>query len=488
MKKLKEISPYLVSYNIEMTEITGGTFWKKYSKRQISGYDDFSSFSFDFSKGLQSSDIGKMMEYYPPINLYDEKLRYLASALGSCWVRVSGSWATQTYYDLDGSAGGHIPDGFNSVLTEEEWCGVLDFVRSVGGKLLVSIANCEGIHSADKPWDSAQAKMLFDYSIEYGVPIEAAEFMNEPNMLTMSGAPAGYTQQQYIRDQDLFFSFVRENYPDVLLVGPSSMCPAQLGNAHETLPIHFLDVSQLMEGAKIQPDIFSYHCYNGTSERLSFMGGSWSAEQANSKEYLDLTGQLAEKFAAVRDRKAPGAPMWVTESADAGGGGSTWSSTYLDVFRTLTELGSFVQITDGVIFHNTLASSDYGLLTHGDFEPRPNYYALLLWNRLMGTTVYEPESVFCKEHYVYVHSRRDGNDGYACLIVNNSLTDSIDLELPNASKRYTLSADSVRSSIMLLNGKPLMLNKENQLPELTPVNTTAGKLVLPPATCTFLVF
>lgn len=54
--------------------------------------------------------------------------------------------------------------------------------------------------------------------------------------------------------------------------------------------------------------------------------------------------------------------MWVTESGDAGGGGDTWASTYLDVFRTLNELAGFAAITDGVIFHNTLASSDYGFL------------------------------------------------------------------------------------------------------------------------------
>lgn len=38
-----------------------------------------------------------------------------------------------------------------------------------------------------------------------------------------------------------------------------------------------------------------------------------------------------------------------------GGGGDTWASTYLDVLRTLNELGGFSKETRGVIFHNTLA-------------------------------------------------------------------------------------------------------------------------------------
>lgn len=31
----------LVSYNIEMTEVTGGTFWKAYTPDQIAGTEEF---------------------------------------------------------------------------------------------------------------------------------------------------------------------------------------------------------------------------------------------------------------------------------------------------------------------------------------------------------------------------------------------------------------------------------------------------------------
>ncbi len=51
----------------------------------------------------------------------------------------------------------------------------------------------------------------------------------------------------------------------------------------------------------------------------------------------------------------PGDEMWVIESGDAGGGGDIWVFTYLDVLRTLNELGGFAAITNDVIFHNTLA-------------------------------------------------------------------------------------------------------------------------------------
>ena len=38
---LREIDERLVSYNIEMTEVTGGTFWKAYTEAQVDGTEEF---------------------------------------------------------------------------------------------------------------------------------------------------------------------------------------------------------------------------------------------------------------------------------------------------------------------------------------------------------------------------------------------------------------------------------------------------------------
>ena len=93
----------LVSYNVEMAEVTGGTFWKAYTPGQIAGTEPF-----EMKGGLNANIFaeGGLMQYYDPIDLYDEKLRTLAKEIGPSWVRVSGSWATKTYYDFDGHTGG----------------------------------------------------------------------------------------------------------------------------------------------------------------------------------------------------------------------------------------------------------------------------------------------------------------------------------------------------------------------------------------------
>ena len=201
-----------------------------------------------------------------------------------------------------------------------------------------------------------------------------------------------------------------------------------------------------------------------------------------------MAGKVARAFAPMRDKYVPGGQMWVTESGDAGGGGDTWASTYLDVLRTLNELGDFASVTDGIIFHNTLASSDYGFLKHCTFEPRPNYFAVLLWDRLMGQTVYASGEEIREGAHVFAHSRKDGKEGYCYLVINNSTTESTKVELPKEAVQYTLCGNgNLRSPVMYLNGKALTLGENDELPCLCGKEVAAGEVELAPCTCTFFV-
>lgn len=371
----------------------------------------------------------------------------------------------------------------------------MDFVKEMNGKLLVSVSNCAGDHPQGGPLDLTRTQKIFDFSHKYGVDIDAVEFMNEPNMLAGSGAPQGYAAADYARDLDIFNGWIKEHYPDCLLVGPCSLGDGAMGETDDKSVgagigslMQMCSTDELMKGVKIPLDVFSYHYYNGISERLASMlpEAHWNGSEAHTDEYLDVARLNAQTYAALRDKYVPGGQMWVTESGDAGGGGNTWASTYLDVIRTLNELGSFSVITDGVIFHNTLASSDYGFLKHGTYEPRPNYFAVLLWNTLMGTAVYDCQSLDAKGNHIYCHSRRDGKKGYVYLLINNA-PETTTVVLPKEAEIYKLSGNgSVRSDTMLLNGKPLTISGTADLPELSPIKGS-GSVRLEPVSCAFIV-
>lgn len=488
VKELRTINPALISYNVEMTEVTGGTFWKAYTPGQIAGTEQVPPP--DFSKGLAS-----MHQWYDPIDTTNPRLIKLAKALGPVWIRVSGTWATKTYYDFDDT--GIAPEGYQNRLTKQQWINLLNFVKAVGGKLLVSVANCEGLHSAAEPWNPSQAELLFNLSKEHGVPIDAVEFTNEPNMMEGTGFPKGYTPAHFRRDQDLFHKWVRENYPDTIIVGPCT-CDADAlrGDSKDSGGAGIADfltsctTAELMDGCTEKPDVFSYHYYNGVSERMAALCPQMftPAEEATSESYLGMAGMCAKAFVPYRDKYCPGGEMWVTESGDAGAGGHTWASTYLEVPRELNEFGAFAGVTNGVIFHNTLASSDYGYLKHGTFDPRPSYFAALLWNQLMGNTVYDSGEAIREGAHVYAHSRKDGKDGIAYLIINNSKTDITTVELPKDAVRYTLDGNgNMRSPVLYLNGNPLSLGDNDAIPVMEGIVQTAGTIELKPGSCTFLV-
>ena len=482
---LREMDERLVSYNVEMTEVTGGTFWKAYTEAQVDGIEEFPVIT-------NWQDMGNLQQWYDPIDTKNPRLIKLAKDLGAAWVRVSGTWANKTYYDFDGHTGGKVPEGFQNLLTKDQWLSLLDFVKAIGGKLLVSIANCPGIHSADEPMPFEQADLLFRTSKEYGVPISAAEFTNEPNLIALSGLPQGYTAADHARDHDLFGAWLRENYPECLFVGPCTVGDIDMFGTMEgagggmAAGFEMVTTEALLGEYKTPMDVFSYHYYNGVSERGQAMGGHWPYEAALTDKYLGVAASCARQYTARRDRYVPGGQMWVTESGDAGCGGNTWASTYVDVPRTLNELGEFCTVTDGVIFHNTLASSDYGFLKHGTFEPRPNYFAVLLWNRLMGKTVYASGEEIREGAHVYAHSRKDGKDGYAYLVINNS-QEVTTVELPGQAQVYALTGNGkIRSRTMLLNGRELVLGENDALPELSGV-TASGTVEVAPGGCTFIV-
>jgi hypothetical protein len=101
----------------------------------------------------------------------------------------------------------------------------------------------------------------------------------------------------------------------------------------------------------------------------------------------------------------------------------------------------------------------------------------------MGTTVYEGDS----QNHVYCHSRKDGKEGFAYLIVNNDLENEFAVELPGEAQVYALAGrDGMRSSVMTLNGVELVAGAKGELPVLSGVKAQ-GTVNIAPGSCAFIV-
>jgi len=221
MPRIGAVDGRYQSYNVEMLEVTGGRFWRPYGLELEAALRQpaLASSGGDTPAGMNPG----LYEYRPPIDLTNPRLRKLAAALGPAYVRVSGTWANTTYFHTTDGAPANPPAGFGSVLTHQQWQGVIEFSKAVDARIVTSFANGVGTRNAEGVWTSGQAKWFLDYTASLGGGIAAAEFMNEPNMAAMAGAPAGYDAAAYGRDFKIFHAFAKQAAADMQILGPGSV-------------------------------------------------------------------------------------------------------------------------------------------------------------------------------------------------------------------------------------------------------------------------
>jgi len=452
MARIGTIDERFQSYNVEMIEVTGGRFWKPYGSSTSDGHSD-------------------LYGYRAPIDLTRPRLRRLAAALAPAYVRVSGTWANATYFADSGSAPSAPPPGFSGILSRQQWLGVVNFSQAAGAQIVTSFAVSPGTRDAAGVWSPDQARRLLSHTYSVGGRVAAAEFMNEPNLAATGVAPGGYDAAAYGRDFKIFRSLVKENFPEMIVLGP--------GTVGKTDSAFDLLVASGPGGV----DVFSYHHYGTLSERCS---GTSAPEAALSEEWLSRTDQIMNFYRTLRDKFAPGKPIWLTETADAACGGNRSAASFLDTFRYLDQLGRLAKAGVQVVMHNTLAASDYGLLDEKTLVPRPNYWGALLWRQLMGSTVLDSGVPIRAGLHVYAHCQLGTLGGVSLLVINTSSNAPQTLMLTSASERYTLDAANLRGGTVRLNGRTLELGVRDDLPRIAGVRTVAGALTFAPATITFL--
>ena len=480
MVRIGSVDERFQSLNIEMVEVTGGRFWKPYASKTEA--PSTMRASANQPAGMDPS----LYEYRPPIDLTNRRLRKLAKALGPAYVRVSGTWANSTYFqNSDDPAPPSAPIGFNGVLTRKQWKEVVDFSHAASAEIVTLFAISPGIRNPAGVWTPDQAEQFLAYTRSVGGRIAAAEFFNEPNIAEMGGAPKGYDAAAYGRDVTVFRAFSKKAAPDMIFLGPGGV-----GEGTMIVPssMHSLSSVDLLTATGPVFDAISYHSYGGVSSRCSTFGAASTTTSAAalSDEWLERSEKIAAFYGGVRDRFEPGKALWLTETAQTACGGDRWASTFLDSFRYLNQLGILARRGVHVHMHNTLAASDYALLDEKTYEPRPNYWAALLWHKFMGITVLDPGTSPAPSLHIFAQCLRSHSGGVALLVINTDRNSSRKLQVPTVSQRFTLTARDVMDKQIQLNGSDLSLGHDDSLPDLQGQSTQPGTVTFAPVSITFL--
>jgi heparanase len=463
LETLGTVDERFQAFNVEMVEVTGGRFWAPYG--------------------------GPAEERYrqrPPIDLTDPRLIALARNLGPSLMRVSGTWANNTYLEAEGEDLSTPPAGFVQVLSRDQWRGVVAFSNAVDAPIVTSFAVSNGTRGADGVWTTDQAQRLIDLTTEAGGNIYAAEFFNETNVPSAAPEmPQGYTADNYATEFNLFKEWATTAAPDMLILGPGGVGEGGLLTDIPVPAMGFVPTEEMAKRTPNSVDAFSYHFYGSVSQRCESMGiGTADKAAALSPTWLDMTLRDYDVYAAIRDQYEPGKPIWNTETAQAACGGSPWASTFLDSFRYLNQNAVLAQRGVQVVMHNTLAASDYALIDQETLAPRPNYWAAVLWKRTMGTTVLASPASPSPQLRLFAHCL-PGGDGGVGLLAMNTGTAPQSLNVGTNADAWLMQGEPVDTREVQVNGAVPTLGDDGELHGLDGV-AVSGALALPGQSIAFV--
>ncbi|GBG68394.1 hypothetical protein CBR_g2938 [Chara braunii] len=145
------------------------------------------------------------------------------------------------------------------------------------------------------------------------------------------------------------------------------------------------DAKFLVDFASLtSPDIIdgvSYHSYDlgaGNDPKL--------AEKVMSAAKASAMAASAQAVGFQVKANAPWAQLWQGETGGAYNSGQAGvTDTFMSAFWYLNYTAATAANGHNAFCRQTLVGGNYGLLEVGTFDPNPDYYAALLWRRLMGT-------------------------------------------------------------------------------------------------------
>ena len=134
--------------------------------------------------------------------------------------------------------------------------------------------------------------------------------------------------------------------------------------------------------------------------------------------------------------------------------------------------------------HNTLAASDYALIDRDTLTPRPNYWAAVLWRRLMDKTVLASPKSLSPELRLYAHCMA-GQKGGVAIVALNTGPAAQSLAVGNKASSWVMAGSPLDTRNITINGKAPSIDEAGKLGGLdgTPVN---GNLSIPGQSIAFV--
>ncbi|WP_157954416.1 hypothetical protein [Saccharospirillum mangrovi] len=376
-----------------------------------------------------------------PVNLADDELLRWARLLQPAWVRLGGTEADRLWWRLDDE-----PDEDPS-LSRADIIQFLAFVDNLNARPMLTVSTGPRVRDDDGDWQPEQLERLLDWlpSDYNGI----LEFGNEPGAHWLMFGPThqiGF--DQYSRE----FVKARGYSGTIPLAGPANAFWPEVGEPLSTL----VGSSREFLESGANPAIFTWHYYPTQSRRCTVRteGAGW--ESLLDVEAVTEFAKQSRKVRAWVDRYSPETQLWLGETGPAQCGGvDQLTNRFGASLWWLTQLGLAARTGQETVIRQSLMGGDYALLAYRNhYSPNPDYWAQLLWQRLMGprwlavTGADGPVQAFA-------HCTPDASGALTLLTVN--LSDKpMNIRLPlgtDAVSVLTVTSTALDSRLVQVNGQ-----------------------------------
>lgn len=443
---LRTVDERYLSFAIDTSAVVGGKWWNPEASGPEMGSGTVNAPIFDFNR---------------------ERLDTLVQELSPAYLRIGGSEADKVFYNLGGSGSSTIAAGFDSVLTRKQWDDVNAFTQRNNLSLVMTLNAGPSTRDETGRWRSDNAEELIKYTVAQGYQVTEWELGNELNLFWfVHGLDKQVSATQYAKDLLRLQRTVARLDPDARVSGQGAAFWPVLG---EPLKLFYGFQEDYARLSGKDTHTFAWHYYPQQSRR-----GPIASRRANPgrllvPDNLNEVVHWARFNAALKDKYAPNAELWLGETGNAQFGGEPGlSDRFLASLWWMDQLGILAVHDHDVVVRQTLVGSNYQLITDDTLEPLPDYWASLLWKRLMGRTVLFARVEGSNKLRAYAHRTPEG-DGATLLLINLEHRRPAKAQLAGlhgALEMYVMTAKDPFGTEVRLGHQTLNLLDEGKVPKL----------------------
>ena len=480
---------------------------------------EYASFTIDTSEIIGDFwDSGSVLA-----KLQTPRLVALTHALGPAFIRLGGTDADNTFWNISAAPGKPLPptypNGPRYSINSTKMGILCNFINSTGTRLVLGLNGgfANGTRDAKNgyAWMPESATNLLKALVHptsscYG-KLFAVELSNEPNLFLETQKHI-LTGKQLAADYKVLRATLDSIDPSIKIAGVD--VAYQIPIVGSLLPT----TSEFLEhGGMESIDFLTWHWYAMESKRCPFHGRFAPASQkgAISTSTMDKGNKWANRMNALVKKYQLSVELWMGEmSLVSCGGAMNITDSFAGTFWYLDELAHLAVQGHSVTFRQTLVGSRYGLIEQSSLQPLPDYWGLLLFRSLVGQRVLGIEVHNSQGRFVRAYAFESvlNASNVVVLVLNVSPEKSATIsgnentivvakqDLTRVSKGrteyvVTASGDSEPLSakgVCINGGPPLVVGGDNFVPDLVRLGTTVGAnlshmpLVLPPLSYAFL--